>query len=235
MAESNALIAADGLRRRRPDGDGWMLDGISLVLPAGSRFALTGPSGSGKTLLLRALAMLDPVDGGRLLWRGKPVARASVPAFRGQVIYLHQRPAIMGDSVEDALRRPYRLRIHHGARYDEARILAWLESLGRAGALLRQSTADLSGGERQIVALLRAMQLDPVVLLLDEPTAALDRQAVESVERLIAHWFEAAPDRRAFCWVSHDQRQASRMTDSALHMAAGRLAGPGTEGMENAC
>ncbi|MDZ7619675.1 MAG: ATP-binding cassette domain-containing protein [Patescibacteria group bacterium] len=235
MTDTVPLLAVENLCRRRPDADGWLLDRVSMALPAGSRVALTGPSGSGKTLLLRALAMLDPVDSGRLLWRGEPIARAVVPAFRSQVIYLHQRPAILGGGVEEALRLPYRLSVHRGSRYDEARIVAWLECLGRTGDLLRQSTTDLSGGERQIVALLRAIQLDPVVLLLDEPTAALDPQAVESVERLVARWFEAVPNRRAFCWVSHDQRQASRMTDSSLHMAAGCLAGPGTEGMEDAC
>lgn len=224
MPHPPPLIEACNLRRRCPDGEGWLLGGVSVALPAGARLALAGPTGSGKTLLLRALALLDPVDSGELLWRGKPIDRTDVPGFRSRTIYLHQRPALMGDSVEAALRRPFLLKTHGMAHYDESRIAAWLDVLGRAATLLRRPVAELSGGERQIVALLRAVQLDPEVLLLDEPTAALDPDTAESVERLVAAWFDAAPGERAYCWVSHDARQALRMTDHVLRLAAGRIA-----------
>jgi len=223
------LIEARNLRRRHPEGRGWLLDGVSVTLLPGMRVALDGPSGAGKTLLLRALAMLDPIEDGELFWRGKPVARAAVPVFRSRVIYLHQRPALLGETVEAAFRRPFRLKVHGASRYDESRIVAWLERLGRGAGLLRQPTAELSGGERQMVALLRAMQLDPAVLLLDEPAAALDAPTAESVECLVAEWFDAAPARRAFCWVSHDRRQAAHMTDRTLRLAAGRMAPPQEE------
>mgnify|MGYP001074405301 CR=1 FL=1 len=222
VPDTTPLLVAEHLRRRYPDGAGWLLDGISMTLHGGSRLALAGPSGSGKTLLLRSLALLDPVDHGRVLWRGEPVAHTRVPAFRSQVIYLHQRPALWGDSVRQVLRVPYRLAIHQGQAYDESRILAWLTKLGRSDGLLNRPPAELSGGERQIVALLRAIQLEPVVLLLDEPTAALDPEAVDSIERLVRQWFDDAPGRRAFCWVSHDQQQALRMTNETIRLAEGR-------------
>jgi putative ABC transport system ATP-binding protein len=74
------------------------------------------------------------------------------------------------------------------------------------------------------VALLRAVQLDPVVLLLDEPTAALDREAVAAVERLVGDWFDESPNDRALIWVSHDSGQAQRMTDRQVRMQRGELA-----------
>ncbi len=234
MLGTPTLIEARNLRRRHPAGAGWLLDGVSVQLHAGTRLALNGPSGAGKTLLLRALAMLDPVDEGELLWQGETIGRGGVPAFRSRAIYLHQRPALIGESVEAALRRPFRLKVHGQAQYDEPRIMAWLGRLGRTGGLLRQPTAELSGGERQIVALLRAVQLDPAVLLLDEPTAALDADAADAVERLVAEWFDAAPSERALCWVSHDRQQAGRMTDRTLHLAAGRVVQPGDEDPRNA-
>lgn len=227
MPGTPVLIEARNLRRRHPAGAGWLLDGVSVQLHAGTRLALHGPSGAGKTLLLRALAMLDPVDEGELLWRGETIGRGGVPVFRSRAIYLHQRPVLIGDSVEAALRHPFHLKVHERAQFDEPQILAWLEKLGRTGGLLQQPTAELSGGERQIVALLRAIQLDPAVLLLDEPTAALDAGAAESVGRLVAEWFEAATSQRAFCWVSHDREQAGRMTNRTLHLAAGRVVEPG--------
>lgn len=234
MPDTPRLIEARNLHRRHPGGDGWLLDGISVVLCGGQRLALAGPTGAGKTLLLRALALLDPVDGGELFWRGQPVGGGSVPAFRSRAIYLHQRPALIGDSVEATLQRPFRLKVHSGAQYDEQRIAAWLDGLGRTGDLLRRPTAELSGGERQIVAMLRALQFDPEVLLLDEPTAALDPSAAEAAERLVTEWFEAAVRERAYCWVSHDPQQAARMTDRTLRLAAGRIVEPGEEGPENA-
>ncbi len=234
MPGKSPLIEARSVCRRHPEGDGWLLDGVSAALPPGERLALAGPSGSGKTLLLRAMALLDPVDGGEILWRGEPVARADVPLFRSRVMYLHQRPALMGDSVEAALRRPFRLKVHGKSHYDEPRILDWLGQLGRSADLLRRPTAELSGGERQIVALLRAIQLDPTALLLDEPTAALDPAAAESVERLVAQWFEAAPGQRAYCWVGHHEQQTTRMTDRTLRLEAGRIANHPGKGEEHA-
>ncbi|MDY0165168.1 MAG: ATP-binding cassette domain-containing protein [Thermoguttaceae bacterium] len=234
MSDTRKLIEARDLRRRNPDGAGWLLEGISVELCGRQRLALAGPTGAGKTLLLRALALLDPVDGGELFWRGRPVGGGSVPAFRSRAIYLHQRPALMGDSVEATLQWPFRLKVYSGVQYDEQRIVAWLEGLGRTGDLLRRPTAELSGGERQIVAMLRAIQFDPEVLLLDEPTAALDPSAAESVERLVTEWFEAAVRERAYCWVSHDPQQAARMADRTLRLAAGRIVEPGEKDPANA-
>ncbi len=234
MPDYLPLIEARNLRRRHPEAESWLLDRVSAVLAPGSRLALVGPSGSGKTLLLRAMALLDRIDGGEVLWRGESVAATGIPEFRSRVMYLHQRPALMGDSVEAALRRPFRLKVHEHSHYDEPRIVAWLERLGRSADLLRRPTAELSGGERQIVALLRAVQLDPTVLLLDEPTAALDAAAAESVERLVIQWFESAPEERAFCWVGHNEEQTTRMTDATLRLEAGRMVEPGEEGAEHA-
>ena len=67
------------------------------------------------------------------------------------------------------------------------------------------------------------MQLDPHILLLDEPTAALDRAAAALVETLVATWLQELPRTRATLWVSHDQQQAARVADRRLRMDAGRL------------
>jgi len=223
MVEPSPLLEARSLGRRRPSGDGWLLRVEHLRLHAGQRVSLSGPSGSGKTLLLRALAMLDPVDEGELLWRGGRVAGGDVPGFRAEAVYLHQRPALIGETVADALRRPFRLGMHRHRSFDRQRIVAWFERLGRAESMLDQPTGELSGGERQIVALLRAVQLDPVVLLLDEPTAALDPGAVDAVERLVGTWFDESPEERTFVWVSHDASQAGRMTDEQVRVERGEV------------
>jgi len=219
------LLEAEGLSRRNERDGGWLFSGLTLGVAPGERLALVGPTGSGKSLLLRALALLDPADEGELRWRGRPVPDARVPAFRHHVIYLHQRPAFREGSVEEVMRFPFSLREHRGARFDRDGTVARLEDLGWGASFLDKPVRYLSGGESQVVALLRAVQLDPEVFLLDEPTAALDAAATDRVERLVGSWLEAGAGERACIWVSHDRGQAARMSDRVLSLRSGRLEG----------
>ena len=116
------------------------------------------------------------------------------------------------------------MRINRARQFDPAWIVEQLEALGRSAAFLTQSTRNLSGGEGQIVALLRALQMRPRVLLLDEPTASLDRLAAEQVEQLIARWFDEERGQRALVWVSHDSSHAQRLADRTVEIRAGVIA-----------
>jgi putative ABC transport system ATP-binding protein len=218
-----SLLEAHNLVRRHPHDQHWLLEDVSLALNAGNRAAVAGPSGSGKTLLLRALAQLDPVDGGRVLWRGRTVHNQEIPGFRRAAIYFHQRASLPADNVEAALRQPFSLAIHRGGKFDKPWIIERLASLGRDEKFLEQKVANLSGGEMQIVALLRGLQLAPNVLLLDEPTSALDPQTAAAVERWLTAWIDQSPDDRAMIWVTHDVNQANRVANRLLHMENGRL------------
>ena len=219
---SPPLLDARGLGRRHPNGDDWLLREVSLTIRPGERLAIAGPSAAGKTLLLRALALLDHLDAGQLVWRGKPIAPADVPEFRRQVIYLHQRPALFEGTVVENLRQPFSLRVHRGRRFDRDWIISRLCSVGRNADFLEGFTRDLSGGEAQIVALLRALQLTPRVLLLDEPTAALDSETAQAAEQLVADWL-AEDAARATVWVSHNLEQARRVADRRVRLVAGRI------------
>ena len=171
--------------------------------------------------------MLDPLDAGEIRWLGTAIRGNEIPRFRSRAIYLHQRPALLEGSVEENLRQPFALRVHHGKEFDRARILSLLESLGRGNSFLSKQQRDLSGGESQLTALLRAMQLDPNVLLLDEPTAALDAEATESVETLVGIWLNEQSSERATVWVTHDHQQAQRVSTTVLQIRDGRLSGSG--------
>ena len=220
--ETSALIARDLGRRSAADGR-WLLQHVNFTVSDGDRIAIVGASGSGKTLLLRALAMLDAVATGEIYWRGEPVAANATPAFRRHVIYLHQRAPLLEGTVEANLRQPFSWKAHADKRYLRERVVAWLAGLGRDAAFLSKQTRDLSGGEAQISALLRAIQLDPNILLLDEPTAALDHNATEAVERLVHDWQSEAPERRATVWVSHDTAQAGRVACRSVRVHDGCL------------
>jgi putative ABC transport system ATP-binding protein len=218
-----ALIDTRQLTRRDAANGRTLLTPTDFRLRAGERIALTGPSGSGKSVFLRALALLDPVDGGTLLWRGQLVARTAIPRYRRSVAYLRQRPASADGSVEALLRYPYTLAVYRDLRFDRARVVRLAEQAGRREDFLAQAASELSGGEAQIAALLRVLQLDPDVLLLDEPTAALDPDSTRAIEALVTGWFEAAPDARAYLWISHDPAQAARVGSRTVTMRAGVL------------
>ena len=200
---------------------GFAIDGrtlwkdLDLLLHAGDRLAVVGPSGSGKTLLLRTLAALEPVQTGELTFHDRPLSAWSMPAYRARVVYVPQRPALPEGQVEAALQVPFAFRVHRHQRYSSERARGLLALLGRDEKFLQQRTERLSGGEGQIVAMLRALLIAPDVLLLDEPTASLDAGAVAAIETLVASWLQEQP-RRACVWTSHDRQQVERISDRTL-------------------
>ncbi|RFU47781.1 ATP-binding cassette domain-containing protein [Paraburkholderia sp. DHOC27] len=225
------LVDAEDITRRDPQSGQVLLHPTRFALQAGDRVAITGPSGSGKSVFLRALALLDPLDSGRILWHGKPVDRMMIPRYRRNVAYIRQRPAILDGTVEDNLRYPFSLKAYRDVRFDRARAAALATQAGRGADFLDKRASDLSGGEAQITALIRVLQLAPAVLLLDEPTASLDPESAQAIEGLVQAWFEAGgpagdgagETARASVWVSHDPAQARRMSQRHLVMRAGVL------------
>lgn len=197
-------------------GSGWVWRQLDLDLQPGDRLAIQGPSGSGKTLLLRALAGLDALDEGSLLMDEAPVE--DLPRHRATVALVAQQPALPDGTVRDALKAPFEFGIHAGS-YDESAARALVASLRRDASLLDQSTVQLSGGEAETVHLVRTLLLAPTILLLDEPTAGLDPERTEAVERVITDHLAAAPE-RAVVWTSHDATQIERVTDRQLDLAS---------------
>ncbi|MGF1604121.1 MAG: ATP-binding cassette domain-containing protein [Thermosynechococcaceae cyanobacterium] len=190
----------------------WIWQNLDFELQPGERLAIVGPSGVGKSLFLRAVAGLDPIQTGQLTFKGQSLSTLSMPQYRAQVIYLHQRPALMEGSVEFNLRQVYRLMLHRQKAYSQEQILQYLAPLNRDDDFLQRSVDNLSGGEAQIVACLRALQLSPQVLLLDEPTASMDEATAQQIESLIRQW-QQADARRACIWTSHNTNQIERVTD----------------------
>lgn len=221
IADQPTLLQACGVTRRTADRV--LLNNVSMEIRGGDRVAIVGPTGSGKTLLLRALALLDPLEGGLVRWRGEEVRRRDVPEFRSRVVYLHQRPVLAEGIVEENLKRPFSLRVHCQRRFDLDVHRAWLASLDLDERFLSKQQRELSGGESQIIALLRAIQLEPEILLLDEPTSALDSRSSQVIERLVDNWRSEQPERRAAVWVTHDHQQAHRVADRIQEMNSGFL------------
>jgi len=217
------ILELSHVGRRTGDRRRWLLRDICLTLASGDRVLLRGPSGAGKTLLLRQMAMLDPADQGEILFHGEPVSPPDVPRFRSRVVYLHQRARLGEGRVADALRRPFTLGMHRDRQFDRQLASRSLSALGRGERFLDEQIERLSGGELQAVALLRALQFDPEVLLLDEPTSAMDSDMRQAAERLVDDWIDRDATARALVWVSHAAGQAERMANRTLDLHGGHL------------
>lgn len=172
--------------------------------------------------MLRALAMLDPLEDGEIRLRDEVVKPETVPRFRSQVIYVQQRPTLVEGTVRENLELPFSFSNQASRSFHEDVIVATLDDLGREASFLDRTTADLSGGESQIVALLRVLQLDPAVVLLDEPTSSLDQQTALQVETLLRQWMCEREDRTMLV-VTHDEALAERLADRILRMQRGQI------------
>lgn len=192
---------------------------LQFEVRARESLAITGPSGIGKTLLLRTLAGLRTADQGTVWFAERPLGDWWMPDYRARVAYLAQRPALPDGSVRSALAAPFTLRVHRHQRFEPEHALAYLAALDLPATFLDQATDDLSGGEAQVAALLRALLIEPRMLLLDEPTAALDPERTRRVEALLRDW-RAAGAQHACIWVSHDAAQVARISDRVLALGA---------------
>jgi ABC-type multidrug transport system ATPase subunit len=181
---------------------------------AGACVVIQGPSGAGKSVLLRMLADLDPHEG-EVLLDGAPAASMPPSAWRAQVVYQAAEPAWWEATP--------------AAHFDDAQLAdvqleyarARLAQLGLRAGILDDDLQHLSTGERQRLALLRSLSRKPRVLLLDEPTAALDPDGVARVETLLR---SELADGLTILMVSHAPEQARRMASRTWRIEAGRLA-----------
>lgn len=218
------MLIATMIERRDPVSKAVLLQPASLHLKAGDHVVLMGASGSGKSVLMRSLAFLDALDGGELRYRGNLVACHDVPTYRSHVAYIAQRPALFPGSVEDNLRLPFTLKQHRHQLFDRSTVVALLDAVRQSAVFLKKAVRDLSGGEAQILNLLRLLQFDPSILLLDEPTSALDVTATAMVEALVKRWAHLKPGASATLWVTHDEAQSQRVGNRFFRMADARLA-----------
>jgi putative ABC transport system ATP-binding protein len=161
-------------------GDAVLLQDVDLPMPGGAWTAIVGPSGSGKSTLLRLLNRLAEPSSGSVRWHGKALPDYDVRALRREVGLVVQQPRLGPGRVRDQLDVPHKLGAIDAAtareRLPQACEVAQLDQ-----KLLDRDSAQISGGERQRVALARALMLAPRALLLDEPTAALDRTTARAL------------------------------------------------------
>jgi len=213
------MIAAQDLAVRL--GGRAVVEGVSFAVAAGEAFGIVGESGSGKSTLLRAVAGLEPIAGGALELDGAPIGTLP-PRQRGlavQLVFqdpygsLHPR-----HTVARALAEPL---VIHGIGAREQRIVVALAAVGLGPQFLYRYPHQLSGGQRQRVAIARALMLSPRLLLLDEPTAALDVLAQAEIIALLRRL--QAERGLAYLLVSHDLAVVAALVTRLAVMQQGRF------------
>ena len=186
------------------------LEPVSFSLNAEECIALMGPSGSGKTVLLRAIADLDAASG-QIFLEGAERGEMSGPAWRQAVRYVAAEPGWWDDSIGPHFSAP-------SGKDHRERLERLLDALGLTADILASTVARASTGERQRLALARALVDEPKVLLLDEPTAALDPTSAALVEEVIRYQLLRS---RAVLIATHDLEQARRLARKLIRIEAG--------------
>jgi putative ABC transport system ATP-binding protein len=194
-----------------------IVDGASLAVERGEKVAIAGASGSGKSTFLRAVATLIPIDGGRVILDGADAHAIPPTVFRARVAFVPQQPPMLPGTVADNVGKGPALR---GRPIALERQIELLCAVGLDEAFLERGARDLSGGERQRVALARALANEPEVLLLDEPTAALDPDTADQVIALARSLASAG---LSVVMVTHIAAHAEALGGTRLVFHAGRL------------
>ena len=220
--ESGALIQVADLRKRFDNGSVTALDGVSLEIRRGEVVVIIGPSGSGKSTLLRCLNLLERPTGGSILFGGTDLTGQAVDIDgcrqKMGMVFQHFNLFPHMTVLRNMTLAPMKL-LKKSEEEAEATALALLERVGlgdRAGAYPSQ----LSGGEKQRVAIVRALCMDPEVMLFDEPTSALDPEMVGEVLEVMK---DLARDGMTMVVVTHEMGFAREVGSRVLFMDGGAV------------
>ena len=191
----------------------------SLAILPGEVLAIIGPNGSGKSTLLRVMGLLEQPTEGKVTFRGDAVTRDNALPLRRRMATVFQEPLLLNASVYENATLGLALR-GLDRRSIERKIRPWLERLG-IDHLRRRPARSLSGGEAQRTSLVRALVLDPELLLLDEPFSALDPPTREGLLLDLETILRETGITTAF--VTHDRNEASMLGDQVAVLIAGKL------------
>jgi putative ABC transport system ATP-binding protein len=210
------LLETKNLRLRLQGREHPIFENKAFYLEERQRISVTGPSGSGKSLFLRSLCLLEEHLEGEIFWRGHLVTDDQVTHFRSHVMYVGQKTSLPAGKVEDAFNEVFQFKAHREKKWHRERTVETLRFFGKPAQFLTQRLEVLSGGEKQIVNLLRAVELAPEVLCLDEPTSALDAVSTLKMEAWLNDHFHGA-----WLWVTHNREQAERVSTQNLRFPLG--------------
>ncbi|MHC4555503.1 MAG: ABC transporter ATP-binding protein, partial [Planctomycetota bacterium] len=162
---------------------------LSFEIKSGQKLCIDGPSGSGKSSLLRAMLGFVRPQSGSITIDNQPVNHKTVWSLRHCIGYVTQEPDLGSQSVLERIRQPFGYKANANAHleFNMDTLEAYLDQFKLPRILLSKQTTDLSGGEKQRIAIIISLLLDRDLLLLDEPTSALDKESKQVLRDLLAN------------------------------------------------
>ncbi|MHB0841498.1 amino acid ABC transporter ATP-binding protein [Stutzerimonas nitrititolerans] len=214
----NTLMTVRGLRKRF--GDTEVIQSVDLDIHEGEVVVVIGPSGSGKSTLIRCLNGLEPATAGEIALTGAASGAESMARLRDEVGMVFQDYTLFPhlSILRNMTLAPMKLR---GLSRDdaEARAMQLLERVGLAHKA-QAMPAELSGGQQQRVAIVRALAMQPRLMLFDEPTSALDPETVNEVLLVMK---ELATEGMTMVVVTHEMGFAREVADRVIFFDGGRI------------
>jgi len=195
-----------------------ILQDINFSIDKGERVTITGPSGGGKSTLLKIIASILTPTKGQIVYKDKDVAEIDPIDYRKEVSYFFQNATLFDQTVRDNLAFPYDIREEE---FDETRSVTMLERLKLNRSYLDKEVKDLSGGEKQRVALVRNLLYKPEVILLDEVTSSLDAENKDIIYTILDELNEE--DKMTILSVTHDEREINK-ADRIIRILDGKVA-----------
>lgn len=194
-----------------------ILRGITLDVEKGDCISIVGQSGSGKSTFLKLCSDLIPVTSGELYFEGKNYNEFNPLELRRKISYCVQLPHLFGDKVVENLEFPFKIRKKH---MDKEKVIALLKRFNLDETFLYKDVKSLSGGEKQRIALIRNFIFEPKVLLLDEATAALDKENARVIEEYIKELNDKGV---TVLWITHSKEQSEGIFNKRIAIDEGKI------------
>ena len=217
--EINPQLRIDGVSVKTPIASSYLLDNISFQVHKGDRMAIVGPSGAGKTTLLRLLNRLSSPTSGSIYLENTEYRQIPAIELRRQITLVMQESKLLGMSVREALAYPLKLRGVNSSEIGE-RISGVIQLLHIPEEWLTRTELQLSTGQKQLVAIARAIVLQPKILLLDEPTSALDAGKAHYLIQVLT---ELTNGNTTILMVNHQLELAQEFATRVLYLQQGKL------------
>lgn len=194
-----------------------ILSQIDLSVKQGEFLSIIGASGSGKSTLLKILSSIVSKTDGDIFYKKKAIEKYDPVEYRKEISYFFQTPVLFGNTVKDNLSFPYEIR---NEKFNQEKAIEFLEDLGLHESYLDKEINNLSGGEKQRVAVIRNILYQPKVLLLDEITSGLD----SANRSILWDWLKKLKkkDIMTVLMVSHNEDELA-LADRSIKIVDGKI------------
>jgi ABC-type glutathione transport system ATPase component len=233
------VIEACGLFKYYRRGNYWSshrdrvaaLAGVDFAMHRGHTVALVGESGSGKTTLARCLALLENLDGGAIRFEGKDIrnlSRRELGATRRRIQLVFQHSALAMNphlSAEEIVSEPVQIQGGISSQQRRNMVLSWMEQVGLSSRWAGRRSWQFSGGQRQRLAIARAMILNPAAVIFDEAFAGLDPATCADLLNLLLELQSSSET--SYMFITHDLQMAKDLTNTIFLMQDGKITDSG--------